>query len=477
MKIPTMILLMGSALSGVADVTLPKVLTSNMVLQRDVPITIWGWADAGEKVAVDLSGKSASATANAQGAWSVKLPKQSLGNPLTLTVKGNNEIKLENILMGDVWLCSGQSNMEWGIGMSENPSEAIAAADHPTLRLFDVSKKPLANEPKRKDIVAGLGWEVCTPESLAKTGTRKGFSAVGYYFGKHLQDGVKGVPIGLIDASWGGANIEPWTTAKGWSSVPELKTDFEKMKSIDLSKAKLNQHNKFPSLYNGMIYGLTPLAIKGCIWYQGESNRKDGALYHQRKKALINGWRQIWGEEMPFYFVQLAPFAYTKDKKPLLPIIWETQSKSNATIPHTGMAVTIDIGNPKNIHPLNKNDVGKRLALLALKDTYGKDVVAYSPTVESHQIKKGKVVITFKDVGAGLTSRDGAPLSEFEMAGDDGKFVVVDAEITGRDTVTLSRKDLSQPAKVRFSWSNTPKPNLMNKEGLPVASFRFDVSR
>ena len=466
---------MGSALTCVADVSLPKVITSNMVLQRDVPITIWGWADAGEKVIVDLGGQSANATTDAQGAWSVKLPKRGLGKPLTLTVKGNNEIKLKNILMGDVWLCSGQSNMEWGIAGTDHPDEAIAAADHPTLRLFSVlkvpSKKPL------KDIGKGDGWEACSPESIVKMGPhKKGFSAVAYYFGTHLQQGLKDVPIGLLASSWGGSRIEPWTTDEGWQSVPALKDDFEKMKAMDLSKAKLNQRNKFPSLYNGMIHGLSPLAIKGCIWYQGESNRTEGALYHQRKKALINGWREIWGGSMPFYFVQLAPFAYPKDKKAMLPIIWEAQSKSNATIPHTGMAVTIDIGNPKNIHPGNKTDVGKRLALLALKDTYGQDVVAYSPTVDSHQVKNGKVVITFKDMGAGLVSRDGKPLGAFEMSEDGKTFVAVDAKITSKNTVTLSSKEVSDPSHVRFAWSNTPNANLMSKEGLPAPSFRFKIS-
>lgn len=471
--------MMGGTLACLADVTLPKILTSNMVLQRDAPVTIWGWADAGEKVDVDFGGKSASTTTSADGSWKVQFPKRSLGKPLTLTVKGNNEIKLKNILMGDVWLCSGQSNMEWGIGMSANPKEAIAAANHPTLRLFDVGKVALAQP--LKDIAKGSGWAVCTPESVAKTGTRKGFSAVGYYFGKHLQQGLSDVPIGLIDSSWGAANITGWTTEEGWKSVPALKKDYQKMIAMDRTKGRLNQHNKFPSLYNGMIHGLAPLSIKGCIWYQGESNRAEGPLYHERKKALINGWRQIWGKEMPFYFVQLAPFAYPKDKNPeVLPIIWEAQSQSNATIPHTGMAVTIDIGNPKNIHPTNKNDVGKRLALLALKDTYGKKVVAYSPTASKADAKKGSVLVTFKDVGGGLVATDGKPIREFEVSEKSGKtatFKPAKATIIGKNTVSLVCKDIPHPAQVRYAWKNTPVVNLANREGLPVPSFRIKVTK
>ncbi|NWK56551.1 sialate O-acetylesterase [Verrucomicrobiaceae bacterium N1E253] len=456
MKKTILMMMLGGAWPCAADVTLPKVLTDHMVLQRGEPITVWGWADAGEKVSVTLAGTSKQTNADAEGNWKVTLPKRGLGDALTMKVKGKNEIVLKDILMGDVWLCSGQSNMEWGIGLSENPKQAIQAASHPKIRLLNVNKvksgKPLP------DVAKASGWKVCSPETISNLGDkpRKGFSSVGYFFGVHLQQELKNVPIGLIASSWGGTRIEPWTTPSGRDAIPELKG-----KKGDYSK-----------LYNGMVHGLAPLRIKGAIWYQGESNRKDGALYHHKKRALVAGWREIWGKEMPFYFVQLAPFGYPKDSPEVLPVIWQAQSESNASIPHTGMAVTIDIGNPKDIHPKKKKEVGQRLALLALKDTYGKDVVAYSPTYVSHVVKRGKVVLTFKDVASGLATRDGKAPMAFEVAGSDGKFVPAKARISGSNQVTLESDGVKNPKSVRYAWSNTPVTNLMNQEGLPVPCFQ-----
>lgn len=453
-------LLFGSSLAGLADVTLPKILTSNMVLQRDQPITLWGWAEAGEKVKVSLAGKKQKTTADAKGDWKVTFPPQGLGEPVQITVEGNNRIVLDDVLLGDVWLCSGQSNMEWGVGTSEHADEAIAAADHPTLRLFDVgkvsAKKPL------KDIAKGSGWKVCTPESVAQTGTVKGFSAAAYFFGKHLQRGLKTVPIGLVDASWGGTRIEPWTTTAGRDSVESLK----------------GSKGKYSGLYNGMVHGLAPLRVKGCIWYQGEANRKDGALYYGRMCALINGWRAIWGEKMPFYFVQLAPFAYAKDKNPeILPVIWEAQSKTNHEVPYTGMAVTIDVGNPKNIHPKKKEEVGQRLALLALRDSYGQDVEAYSPSYHSHQQRGRELTLRFKDEGAGLSVREGGQLEGFELAAADGTFVAVKARVSGKNTVQIQLGKIKEPKVLRYAWSNTPKASLVSRNGLPVAAFRIELER
>ncbi|BDS08386.1 9-O-acetylesterase [Oceaniferula spumae] len=475
MKKTILCILSSLPLTAVADVTLPKVITSNMVLQRDAPITIWGWADVGEKVTVTLGPLSDPTTATAEtdveGNWKVTLPKRGLGEALSLTVEGRNKISLNNILMGDVWLCSGQSNMEWGISRSENPKEAIAAANHPNIRLFDVGK--VASKTPLKDIAKGSGWKVCTPESMAKTGTSGGFSAVAYYFGKYLQEEMKDVPIGLLDSSWGGSKIEPWTTAAGWASVPQLADEYNRIKGIDPKKVKTNNQSKSAALYNGMVHGLSPLQIKGTLWYQGESNRAEGPHYHYRKLALVNGWRKIWGEDMPFYFVQLAPFGYPKDKNPeILPIFWQAQQRSAEEIPNTGMAVTIDVGNPKNIHPLQKAQVGKRLALLALKHTYDKGVLADSPTYLSHEIKSGKVTVKFQNTGGGLVASDGNVLRGFELAGADGQFVPATEVSISADSVILSNPKLPAPTKVRYAWSNTPNVNLASKEGLPVPAFQ-----
>lgn len=470
--------LLTGALCAQADVTLPKIFSSNMVLQRDQPITVWGWADAGEKVTVTLGDKSAATVADKSGKWEVTLPQRSLGKPLTMTVKGNNEIKLNNILMGDVWLCSGQSNMEFGIKNSTNAKQAIAAANRPNLRLFFIQKRAL-KKPAEK-LGKTSGWDVCTPQTVVKDGTWGGFSAVAYYFGSYLQKQIPEVPIGLIHSSWGGSKIETWTTYPGWKSVPQLADEYKKVKSTDLKKLKkVGNHSKIPALYNGMVNPFTKLRIKGAIWYQGEANRKEGADYFYRMQALINGWRSIWGKDMPFYFVQLAPFSYAadlkgKNGKEWLPEVCTAQAKAAAEIPHTGMAVTIDIGNVNDIHPKNKDDVGKRLALLALKDTYGKNVVADSPAFDSAKLKDGKVIVKFKHVGGGLQTSDGkAAVPGFEVAGKDGVFHKADAVISGKETVTLSCKEVKKPAKVRYAWSNTPKVTLQNKEGLPIGWFSF----
>ena len=468
------------AWSGFSDVTLSKVFSSNMVLQRDKPITVWGWADAGEKVSVKLGDESATTVADGSGRWQVVLPKRGIEKSLSMTVTGNNKIRLDNILMGDVWLCSGQSNMEFGIRLSKNSKQAIEQAKHPMIRLFWVDRRAVAKAGKKLGKTGG--WDICTPETVVKDGRWGGFSAVAYYFGLYLQKNMPDVPIGLLHSSWGGSRIEPWTNEDGWKSVPELTADYKKMKALKRSQIRLGNQTPIPALYNGMIYPFRKLAIKGTIWYQGESNRKDGGKYFYRKEALVNGWRSLFGKDMPFYFVQLAPFAYKNDKqgknkKEWLPVIWEAQTRCAQEIHNVKMAVTIDVGNFNDIHPADKDTVGKRLALLALKYTYGKKVVADSPTYDSAKLTKdGLIVIKFKNVGGGLVTRDAKEkVLAFEAAGADGKFRPVDAHISGKDSVTLAVGSIAKPIKVRYAWSNTPTINLTSKEGLPVGSFRFTI--
>ena len=421
-----------------ADVKLPKVIDNHMVLQRDRPLPIWGWADADEEVTVKLDEAAASAKADAQGDWKVVLPAvKADGKAHHMTVSGKNKIELDDILIGDVWIGSGQSNMELGIGAAEKAKEQIAAADCPQIRLLLV---PKVQFPKpAKDVKAE--WVVCTPKTVSANGWG-GFSAALYYFGQRLHKELN-VPIGLIDSCWGGSPIEPWTVVGKDSG----------------------------GMYNGMIAPLQPFAIRGAIWYQGESNVGSGMKYFDKMKALIEGWRKVWGYDFPFYFVQLAPFSGYGPGA--LPAIWEAQAAS-LKIPATGMAVTTDIVHDlKDIHPRNKFDVGNRLALWALAKEYKKDLVYSGPLYKSMKVEGEAVRLCFAHA-AGLKSRDGKPLSEFEIAAADGKFVPARAAIDG-DTVLVEAKEVPAPAQVRFGWHHMANPNLANKEGLPASPFQTNT--
>ncbi len=415
-----------------ADVKLPAVFNRHMVIQRQQPVVIWGWADPGESVSVAMDQQTAQATASSTGEWKITLsPVEADGKPHRLTVSGKNKIELEDVLIGEVWLGSGQSNMEWPLSATHHSQEAIAAAQHPQIRLFHVPK--VQTPGPAKDVKAE--WKVCTPQTIP------GFSAVLYYFGLRLQKELN-VPVGLINDSWGGSPIEAWLVAGGQAG----------------------------QMYNGMIAPVKPFAVRGVIWYQGESNVSNGMAYFQKMQALIEGWRKVWGYEFPFYFVQIAPWSgYAPDA---LPPLWEAQVAS-LKIPGTGMAVVTDlVDDIKDIHPRNKLDVGNRLALWALAKTYGKkDLVFSGPLYRSMTIEGNKVRLSFAHVGQGLKSRDGKPLSEFEIAGADGKFVPAEAVIDGA-TVVVHSKDVAEPKHVRFGWRNTANPNLANSEGLPASPFQ-----
>jgi sialate O-acetylesterase len=421
---------------ALADVKLPKVIGSHMVLQCDRPLPIWGWADPGEEVTVKLDEAGASAKADAQGNWKVLLPAAKAdGKPHGMTVSGKNKLELDDILVGEVWLGSGQSNMEMGIAACDRAKEEIAAANLPSIRLFLV---PKVNVPQpAKDVNAG--WVVCSPKTVAAGGWG-GFSAALYYFGQRLHKDL-GVPLGLIDSSWGGSPIEPWTVSSGHSG----------------------------GMYNGMIAPLVPFATRGAIWYQGEANVGNGLKYAGKMQALIDGWRRVWGCDLPFYFVQLAPFANYGPGS--LPPLWEAQVAS-LKIPGTGMAVITDITeNVRDIHPRDKLDVGNRLALWALAKVYHKNLVYSGPLYKSMQIEGNKIRLTFAHVGGGLKSRDGKPLGEFEVAAADGKFMPAQAAIDG-PAVVVQAKQIASPTQVRFGWSNVANPNLCNAAGLPASPFQ-----
>jgi sialate O-acetylesterase len=397
-----------------AEVKLPSIIGDNMVVQRDRTVPIWGWDVPGTKIGVTMGESKATATADADGRWLVELPAMAAGGPHTMTIQGTNTVTVQNVLVGEVWLCSGQSNMEWTVQRSANPEEEIAAGDHPAIRHIKIGRAPMDTP---QDDVPADGWRVCSPETVAN------FTAVGYYFARHLNQEL-GVPVGLIGSNWGGTRIEPWTPPVGFQSVSALKDIADNLANLPAKTADGKVNHQSPlALYNGMIHPLLPMAIRGAIWYQGESNNGEGMLYHEKMKALIHGWRSVWNDpQMPFYYVQLAPFRYKVDPE-RLPGIWEAQLKT-LSVPHTGMAVTVDIGDVTDIHPLNKQDVGKRLALWALAKTYGRTGLVYSgPLYKGLEIDGNRAIVSFDHVGGGLVSRDGQPLTDFQIAGEDGQFV------------------------------------------------------
>ena len=482
-----------------AEVTLPNIFGDNMVLQRDMPIPIWGWAAAGEEVTVTLQDTeyTVQTTADAKGNWRTKLPAMSVGGPYILHVAASNTLELTNVMFGEVWICSGQSNMEWPVRASKDSEAEIVAADYPLIRLFNIPHK--ASGLLVPDVEAE--WHPTTPETIPN------FSAVAYAFGRKLYNTLD-VPIGLINTSWGGTRIEPWTPPAGFDSVPALESISNDIQDIHAKyRAELPERmaqieawiaatrealetgevitpmpdNRHPlthyarptGLYNGMVHPLVPFAMRGAIWYQGESNLRDGMLYHEKMKALINGWRAVWNQgDFPFYFVQLAPFTYGGGASPyFLPEIWEAQTATLA-LANTGMAVTTDIGNLRDIHPRNKQEVGRRLALWALAKTYGREDITYSgPLYKSMAVDRNTIRLNFNFIGSGLMARDDEPLTWFEIAGEDKNFVKADATIEG-DTIVVSSDAVSQPVAARFGWHQTAEPNLTNKEGLPASPFR-----
>ena len=444
-----------------AEVRLPHLLSDNMVLQRDMPIPIWGWAKPNEKVTVRLGKSSAaSTTAGANGQWSVKLPKMTAGGPYELTVAGVNTLTLNNVMIGEVWLCSGQSNMHWtmapGHGIINNDAE-VAAAKYPNIRMFTIAKSA-ASRPA--DDADGT-WLPISPENLM-VGGLNGASALAYLFGRELYQKIN-VPIALINASDGGTAAEQWISLEAVQGNPALKP--------------LADQGEVPTRYNAMIAPVTRYAIRGAIWYQGESNMGDGMLYFEKMQTLITGWRKVWAEgDFPFLFVQVALSNYSETGD-VAPRLWEAQA-ATLTVPNTGMVVTHDVSSYPNCHAPNKQDVGKRLALWALAKTYGKSNIVYSgPIYKSMEVTPGsgpaKIRIQFDYTGSGLASRDDKPLDLFTIAGEDKKFVEAKASIDGKSVVVWSDA-VAKPIAVRFGWRQDADPNLMNKEGLPAPCFRTD---
>jgi len=491
------LLLAGQAL---AEVRVPALIGDNMVLQRGVRLKVWGWADPGESVAVEINGQRAVAKAAADGRWSVRLQPMEAGGPYTMTITGKNALSFRNVMVGEVWVCSGQSNMEWPVAASMNGDREVASADYPMIRLFTVPHK-VATSPQDD---AGGKWEVCSPRTVG------GFSGVGYFFGREIHRRL-GVPVGLINTSWGGTPAEAWTSRPALEAEDILRPILERwdrelanypkalaayrdaLAKWEDEAARARQEGKAvpekpkepgdptanpwlaSGLYNGMIAPLTPFAIRGAIWYQGESNADRAYQYRTLFPTMIRDWRRAWKiGDFPFLFVQLANFMDAKPE-PAEDAWAELREAQLMTLslPKTGMAVTIDIGDAKDIHPRNKPAVGFRLALAALKVAYGKDGVHSGPLYKSMKVEGNRIRIHFTNVGGGLEARGGGPLRGFAVAGADRKFVWANAKIDG-DTVVVWSERVPKPVAVRYAWASNPECNLYNAAGLPASPFRTD---
>ena len=494
-----------------AEIRLPSIIGSHMVLQQDMPIKVWGWAEPGEVISVVFKNQRGQTTVGKDGRWEIVLESTKADKKVyDMSIAGTQSqpVVIKDIHIGEVWICSGQSNMEWPMWRTESPTPEIRRADFSQIRLFHVPRK--VSVYPLEDVEAE--WEVCAPHTI------RDFSAVAYYFGREIHRNLD-IPVGLISTRWGGTRIEPWTPVAGFRSVPELQDMLEDMKSEDEkyreelkkqlpeqknwlknSESALSEGKKIPlrpeihlhprndpqaptALYNAMVHPLIRFAMRGAIWYQGESNRNDGPIYTKKMEALINGWRSVWGlGDFPFYYVQLAPFNYgylidDEENDTLdfyrLPLIWEAQLQA-LKIPNTGMAVTTDIANLYDIHPRNKKDVGYRLSLWALAKTYGqKDLVYSGPLYRSMSVEGKKIRIQFDHVGSGLISLDDQPLSWFEIASQDRTFTKARAEISNNSVLVWNDR-IYEPVAVRLGWHQLATPNLGNKEGLPASPFRTD---
>ncbi len=492
----TACLLAPLAASAETALRLPAMFGNHMVLQRDQAIPVWGWAAPGDEVTVEFAGQKKTARANADGKWMLKLdPLKASMQPQKMGIaRGADALVIEDVLVGDVWLSSGQSNMHFQMSGVENSPKEIAGADHRSLRFFTVEAQ-FGQEPKAD---AQGNWKPVSPTTAA------GCSAVAYYFARELLQKT-GVPIGLLVSSVGGTRIESWMRSETLAPIAEAGPLIEKWRNVSPKEfgniataysdyqhqrdkvhpkaakdakakdepvptapqaPKLRCHDCPSALHNGMIAPLQPFAIRGVIWYQGESNSGQPASYEKLLPALIADWRQVWGAEMPFLFVQLAPHRNTH------PAFREAQQRIWQKTPLTAMVVTTDVGDANNIHPTRKRPVGERLALAARALSYGEKVEYSGPVFKGMSVENGRAVISFTHTGTGLMAK-GEELKGFTLAGADEKFLPAGAEIDG-STVVVTSDQISKPTAVRYGWAMMPEGNLFNREGLPAAPFRSD---
>jgi sialate O-acetylesterase len=448
-----------TSLSSIAQLRLPAIFNDHMVLQQQSPVPIWGWAHSTQEITINVSWDTTTLKTKSDNAafWASTLYTPAAGGPHTITIKAGGEVRtLTDVMIGEVWLCSGQSNMEWGMNSSADGKEIINQVNDPNIRLFHIPKSAASDLQVR-----GEGdWRVCDKESV------KYFSAVAYFFGKKLNQNLN-IPIGLINATWGGTPAETWMPQEIVSSNPILAKSAEK---------QVDDKPWCPSrsgvVFNSMLYPIVPFRLAGALWYQGEANTAAPATYKLLMENLILEWRKQFLSDFPFYYVQIAPFSgYGEIENGTL--IREQEVKM-LEIPKTGVVVISDLVDDVNdIHPKFKKPVGERLANVALADTYGrKEVVYQSPLYKAMKIEKGKIRISFDHAPSGLISKDGEP-TEFLIAGEDKKFYPAKAKIDGSNIIVFA-KEVKNPASVRFGWKNGSIPNLFSKEGLPVSCFRTD---
>jgi sialate O-acetylesterase len=459
-RIALLALLFTSTANLMAAVKLPAIISSNMIIQQDRKVAIWGWADKGETVSLAIDNQNYSTKADQNGHWKISLQKLKAGAKVEMTVNGTsgNSITVKNILVGEVWLCSGQSNMQWTLYPHHtvlNNEQELANANYDEVRMYTVDK---VGKPEPTEDTQGE-WLVMNRKNLL-VGGEQGTSALAYFFGRDLYKKLN-VPIGLINSSVGGTTAEKWTKNEVLESKSELKSLVGKKGAS--------------TLYNGMIAPLKSYTIRGVIWYQGESNVDRAYQYRTLFPAMIQNWRSDWNEKnLPFGFVQLAPCRYKGQNPEFYVELCEAQLKTLQRVKNTGMVVTNDIGDVNNIHPQNKQEVGRRLVLWAMNKVYKDKKTVYSgPLYKSMKVNGDKISLSFTHYEGGLIARDEKPLNEFTIAGADQKFVAAKAEISG-NTIVVSSDQVKNPVAVRYAWHDDALPNLGNKEGLPASSFRTD---
>lgn len=485
-----------------ADVKVPAIFGSHMVLQRDQKDRIWGWAEPGEEITVKIAEQNHTTKAGADGSWQVMVDPMPAGGPHVLSIQGKNKLQFDDVLVGEVWICSGQSNMAWSVGGSKDADLELATAKYPNIRLIGVPN--FGTQEPQKDFRGA--WRACLPETAA------GFSAVGYFFGRQLHLAL-GVPVGLINDAWGGSACEAWIRRdvlaadpkfalmlKRWEQIekdyPRTKAEYDsKMAEWKLAADKARAEGKRPSrppqnpegmmtgnfrpgnIYNGVLKPTIGYGIRGVIWYQGESNAGKAYQYRDLFPLMIKSWRDEWGQgDFSFYWVQLADFLpeSAEPQKSAWAELREAQTMTMARLPKTGEAVIIDLGEAQDIHPRNKQDVANRLARWALARDYGLKISYQSPTYQSMEKQGSKVVLKFDHVGRGLKPNDIPQVRGFAIAGSDQKFVNAQAKIVGPATIEVWSDKVPEPAAVRYAWANNPVCNVYSSEGLPLTPFRTD---
>ena len=443
--------------TALANVRLPAVIGSHMVLQQKSDVTIWGWCDAGEKIKLKTTWDTTTynTVGSSSARWSLQVKTPVGGGLYQITIDGNNKTILDDVLVGEVWLCSGQSNMEMSVSWGIPYADEVANATDKNIRFFYIPRTTA--EYPQDDVKAE--WVVCNPDDM------KRFSAAAYFFGKTLRQNLN-VPVGLINASWGGTPAEVWTPVEAIDNNAALKN----------AAAKLSPSSWWPVTpalnYNAMIYPIIKYTIAGAIWYQGEANVKTASTYTELLSTMIKSWRKAWQKDFPFYYVQIAPYAgYGENSSSAF--LREAQTKALAT-PNTGMIVTTDlVDNINDIHPKMKKEVGIRLANYALSETYGKQGLVYkSPSYKNMKVEKDRIRIYFDNADKGLMTKD-KTINEFFVAGDDQNFLPANAKIE-KNTVVVWNDSVKKPVAVRFAFRNASLPNLFSKEGLPVVPFRTD---